>query len=172
VNRYAPWVWLPVAAISTSVYATTYLTVEQAQQTIFPGATLTQAFVTLTDDQKREIERRSGVEVSNKAVRLWKVGSGGYFIVDEVIGKHEFITYAIGLNADGSVKQIEIVVYRESYGYEVRNAAWRRQFVGKTTGDAVRLNQDIRNISGATLSSRHVADGVRRVLATYVVALK
>ena len=172
MNRYAPWVWLPVAAISTSVYATTYLTVEQAQQTIFPGATLTQAFVTLTDDQKREIERRSGVEVSNKAVRLWKVGSGGYFIVDEVIGKHEFITYAIGLNADGSVKQIEIVVYRESYGYEVRNAAWRRQFVGKTTGDAVRLNQDIRNISGATLSSRHVADGVRRVLATYVVALK
>jgi len=172
VNRYAPWVWLPVAAISTSVYATTYLTVEQAQQTIFPGATLTQAFVTLTDDQKREIERRSGVEVSNKEVRLWKVGSGGYFIVDEVIGKHEFITYAIGLNADGSVKQIEIVVYRESYGYEVRNAAWRRQFVGKTTGDAVRLNQDIRNISGATLSSRHVADGVRRVLATYVVALK
>ena len=172
MNRYAPWVWLPVAAISTSVYATTYLTVEQAQQTIFPGATLTQAFVTLTDDQKREIERRSGVEVSNKAVRLWKVRSGGYFIVDEVIGKHEFITYAIGLNADGSVKQIEIVVYRESYGYEVRNAAWRRQFVGKTTGDAVRLNQDIRNISGATLSSRHVADGVRRVLATYVVALK
>jgi len=172
VNRYAPWVWLPVAAISTSVYATTYLTVEQAQQTIFPGATLMQAFVTLTDDQKREIERRSGVEVSNKEVRLWKVGSGGYFIVDEVIGKHEFITYAIGLNADGSVKQIEIVVYRESYGYEVRNAAWRRQFVGKTTGDAVRLNQDIRNISGATLSSRHVADGVRRVLATYVVALK
>ena len=172
MNRYAPWVWLPVAAISTSVYATTYLTVEQAQQTIFPGATLTQAFVTLTDDQKREIERRSGVEVSNKEVRLWKVGSGGYFIVDEVIGKHEFITYAIGLNADGSVEQIEIVVYRESYGYEVRNAAWRRQFVGKTTGDAVRLNQDIRNISGATLSSRHVADGVRRVLATYVVALK
>ena len=172
MNRYAPWVWLPVAAISTSVYATTYLTVEQAQQTIFPGATLMQAFVTLTDDQKREIERRSGVEVSNKEVRLWKVGSGGYFIVDEVIGKHEFITYAIGLNADGSVKQIEIVVYRESYGYEVRNAAWRRQFVGKTTGDAVRLNQDIRNISGATLSSRHVADGVRRVLATYVVALK
>ena len=172
MNRYAPWVWLPVAAISTSVYATTYLTVEQAQQTIFPGATLTQAFVTLTDDQKREIERRSGVEVSNKAVRLWKVGSGGYFIVDEVIGKHEFITYAIGLNADGSVKQIEIVVYRESYGYEVRNAAWRRQFVGKTTENAVRLDQDIRNISGATLSSRHVADGVRRVLATYVVALK
>ena len=172
MNRHAPWVWLPVAAISTSVYATTYLSVEQAQQTIFPGATFTQAFAALTDDQKREIERRSGVEVSNKEVRLWKVGSVGYFIVDEVIGKHEFITYAIGLNADGSVKQIEIMVYRESYGYEVRNAAWRRQFVGKTTGDAVSLNQDIRNISGATLSSRHVADGVRRVLATYVVALK
>jgi len=172
VNRYAPWVWLPVAAISTSVYATTYLTVEQAQQTIFPGAMLTQAFVTLTDGQKREIERRSGVDVRNKEVRLWRVSSGGHFIIDQVIGKHEYITYAIGLNGDGSVKQIEIMEYRESYGYEVRNDAWRKQFVGKTTADPVKLNEDIRNISGATLSSRHVADGVRRVLATYGVAFQ
>jgi hypothetical protein len=34
--------------------------------------------------------------------------------VDEVVGKHEFITYAAGLNADGSVKQIEIMDYRET----------------------------------------------------------
>jgi len=172
MNNHIVWALLPVAAVSTSVYATTYLTVEQAQQTIFPGATLRQAFVTLTDDQKREIESRSSVEVSNKEVRLWKVSGGGYFIVDQVIGKHELITYAIGLNADGGVKQIEIMVYRENYGYEVRNGAWRKQFVGKTTADPVRLNRDIRNISGATLSSRHLAEGVRRVLATYAIVLK
>ena len=80
--------------------------------------------------------------------------------------------YAIGLNADGSVKQVEIVDYRESYGYEVRNPEWRKQFVGKTASSLQSLNQDIRNISGATLSCRHVADGVKRVLATYAIALK
>jgi Na+-translocating ferredoxin:NAD+ oxidoreductase RnfG subunit len=96
----------------------------------------------------------------------------GWFIVDEVYGKHELITYAVGLSADGSVRQIEVMDYRETYGYEIRNPAWRRQFVGKRHGDALELDQDIRNISGATLSCRHVTAGVRRLLALHEVALR
>lgn len=170
--RGAAWIWLPVAAVSTSVYAKTYFTVEQAQEAIFPGAKLEQAFVTLTDAQRREIERRTGVNVRFLKIRLWKVAGGGYFVVDEVVGKHEFITYAIGLNADGSVKGIEIMDYRESYGYEIRNADWRAQFTGKTAAAPLVLEKDIRNVSGATLSCRHVTDGVNRVLATYDIAVK
>jgi Na+-translocating ferredoxin:NAD+ oxidoreductase RnfG subunit len=170
--RHTQWIWLPVAAVSTSVYATTYLTVEQAQQAIFPGGKFAQAFVSLTGEQKREIERRADVNVRNTEVRLWKVAGGGYFIVDEVLGKHEFILYAIGLNADGSVRQIEIMDYRESYGYQIRDSEWRRQFAGKTASAPLKLEHDIRNISGATLSCRHIADGVRRVLATHDVAFK
>jgi len=166
------WIWLPVAALSTSVYAKVYFTVEQAQETIFPGAKLTQSFFTLTDAQRRDIERRSGANVRNTEIRLWKVTEGGYFIVDEVVGKHEFITYAIGLKADGSVKQIEIMDYRESYGYEIRNLDWRNQFVGKNASSQLKLEGDIRNVSGATLSCRHITDGVKRVLATYEVAFK
>jgi len=95
-----------VAAISVPAYAATYFTVEQAQQAIFPGEKLTKAFVTLTDQQVGEIEHRSGANVRLKEIKVWKVAGGGFFVVDEVVGKHEFITYAIGLNADGSVKQI------------------------------------------------------------------
>ena len=170
--RNTAWIWLPVAAVSTSIYAKTYFTVEQAQAAIFPGAKLTQAFVTLTSDQKRDIERRTGVNVRNNQIQLWRVADGGYFVVDEVVGKHELITYAIGLNADGSVKQIEIMDYRESYGYEIRNLEWRNQFVGKTSASQLKLEGDVRNVSGATLSCRHVTDGVKRVLATYDVAIK
>jgi Na+-transporting NADH:ubiquinone oxidoreductase subunit NqrC len=36
----------------------------------------------------------------------------------------------------------------------------------------LRLEHDIKNISGATLSCRHIADGVKRVLATHAVALR
>lgn len=170
--RSSDWIWLPVAAVSTSVYATSYLTVEQAQQAIFPGGKFTQAFVKLTDEQRREIERRTDVSVRNTEVRAWKVAGGGSFIVDEVLGKHQFIVYAIGLNADGSVRQIEIMDYRESYGYQIRDAEWRRQFAGKTAAAPLRLEHDIKNISGATLSCRHIADGVKRVLATHAVALR
>lgn len=170
--RNAAWIWLPIAAVSTSVYAKTYFTVEQAQQAIFPGAKMAQAFVTLTEAQRREIERRTGVNVRFDEIHLWKVAEGGFFVLDEVVGKHEFITYAIGLNADGSVKQVEIMDYRESYGYEIRNADWRAQFVGKTSAAPLKLEKDIQNVSGATLSCRHVTDGVKRVLATHDIAFK
>jgi Na+-translocating ferredoxin:NAD+ oxidoreductase RnfG subunit len=105
-------------------------------------------------------------------VKAWKVEGGGVFVLDEVVGKHEFITYAVGINEDGRVAGVEIVDYRESYGYEVRNAEWRAQFIGKSTADPLLLTHDVRNVSGATLSCKHVTDGVKRVLATYAVALK
>jgi Na+-transporting NADH:ubiquinone oxidoreductase subunit NqrC len=88
-----------------------------------------------------------------------------------VIGKHEFITYALALTPDGTIRGIEILDYRETYGGEIRNPNWRRQFVGKRSGSRLRLDEDIKNISGATLSSRHVTDGVRRLLAIYQLLL-
>jgi Na+-transporting NADH:ubiquinone oxidoreductase subunit NqrC len=93
-------------------------------------------------------------------------------VVDEVLGKHDLITYAVALLPDGSIKQIEILDYRETYGGQIRQASWRDQFKGKKAGDALALEQPIQNISGATLSCAHVTDGIRRVLATYEIALK
>ena len=143
--RAAHWVWLPVAAISTSAYATTYFSVEQAQRAIFPGATFTSA----------------------GEPNVWRTSSGGYFVVERVVGKHEYITVAIGINANGTVKRIEIMDYRESYGYEVRDASWRAQFVGKSANSPLQLGEDIKNISGATLSSKHITDAVKSVLQRY-----
>jgi len=170
--RHPTWLLIPAAVVSTAAYGTTYLSLEQAQAAIFPGAQLTAAFVTLTKEQVSAIEKNSGVNVRKNEVKLWKSSDGGYFIVDEVVGKHEFFTIAVGLNADSSVKQIEIMDYKESYGYEVRNEAWRKQFTGKTSAAHLRLTDDIKNISGATLSCRHVTDAVKRLLTTYDVALK
>lgn len=169
--------WLLIPAVTvivgpTCAYATQYLTLEQAQQAIFPGADFTPAFVTISDVQRAEIERRTGVSMRVREQRVWRVSTGGVFVLDEVIGKHELITYAVGLNSDGGVRQLEIMDYRESYGYEIRNAAWRRQFVGKHDGDPLKVDLDIKNIGGATLSCRHIAEGVRRLLALYDVALK
>lgn len=170
--------WIPFAApvaiagCAVPGLANTYLTVEQAQRTIFPGASFTQSNVTLSADQQKNIESRCGVRVRSRDLKVWRVSGGGWFIVDEVLGKHEYITYALGLNPGGAVKQIEILDYRETYGYEVREASWRQQFVGKTAQAPLKLDGDIRNISGATLSSRHITEGVKRLLATYEVALR
>ena len=143
----------PLALVAPAAHASVYLSIEQAQQAIFPGGTF------LSSDLTR-------------VARVWRVPGAGWFIVDQVVGKHELITYAVGLNADGTVRAIEILEYRESYGHEVRSQAWRKQFAGKSVADPVQLDQDIRNISGATLSCRHVTAGVKRLLALHETALK
>ena len=167
------FVALPVAAlIAPSAFAVQYLSVEQAQHAIFPGGKFAPAPVKLTPAQRSAIGKKSGVRVLKDEQQVWRVSGGGWFFVDEVVGKHDFITYAVGLNTDGSVKQIEVMVYRETYGYEIRNEKWRAQFVGKTGQSGLKLDDDIKNISGATLSCRHITDGVKRLLAFYEVALR
>src|SRR5215468_7028782 len=164
---------LPISAlVAPSTFAVQYLTVDQAQRAIFPGKSLSAAPVKLASAQRKAIEQASGVRVLRADQQVWRVNGGGWFIVDEVVGKHEFITYAVGLNANGSVKQIEVMDYRETYGGEIRNENWRNQFVGKTTNSTLKLDEDIKNISGATLSCRHITDGVKRLLAFYEIALK
>jgi len=160
-----------VLSTSAPCFGTVYFTADQAQKAIFPGASCMPSGVKLTADQKKAIEKASDLRIRTDP-QIWRVSGGGWFIMDEVVGKHEFITFAVGLTAGGAVKQVEIMEYRESYGGEVRDAKWRGQFVGKTAKDPLRLDQDIKNISGATLSSRHVTEGVRRALALYDIALK
>ncbi len=166
--------WLvaaPAAIIVPGAHAEVYMTLEQAQAQMFPGATFAPDFRTLTDAQADQIEKLSGENVRNKEIKIWKVSTGGWFIADEVVGKHEFIPTALALNADGTVKDIEILEYREAYGSQIRDPAWRAQFTGKRNGDTLTLTQDIKNISGATLSSRHITGGVKRLLATYATII-
>jgi hypothetical protein len=155
-----------------AAWATTYLSIEQAQTAIFPEAKLQKLELELTPAQRKAIEQASNVRVRQTKLRVWKVEGGGWFFVDEVVGKHEFITYAVGVNEDGCVKQIEVMDYRETYGSQVRDEKWRAQFAGKTSKSRFKLDDDIKNVSGATLSCRNLANGVKRLLATHELVLK
>jgi Na+-translocating ferredoxin:NAD+ oxidoreductase RnfG subunit len=79
----------------------------------------------------------------------------------------DWIDYAVALEPDGRVRRVDILQYRESYGGAVANESCLQQFVGKTSRSALQIDQDIRNISGATLSFRHVTESVKRILAYY-----
>lgn len=169
-NHY--WVhWLaPVATlVASSAQATIYLSVVEAQAVLFPGENLVSVPVVLSVEQAKEIEKTSGIKVRDKSLKIWRASGGGWFYLDQVLGKHEMITYAVALTADGVVNGIEILEYRETWGDEIRNPQWRAQFKGKKLGAPLKLDNDIVNLSGATLSCRHVTDGVRRLLATHAV---
>lgn len=168
---------LPSALLmSSGVFAATYLTVPAAQKALFPAAdNFVDAKLQLSDEQRDEIRKLSGERQRQSEQAVWRAEKQGvllgWFVVDEVVGKHEFITYATALSTKGNVLGIDVLIYRESYGYEVSEAAWRDQFVGKTLHDPFVLDEDITNISGATLSCRSITNGVRRLLALQQVAL-
>jgi Na+-translocating ferredoxin:NAD+ oxidoreductase RnfG subunit len=153
-------------------HAKIYISVEQSQKILIPNKALVKNPIIITDELQDKMRSASSIRHPFKGDRIWKAADGGWFIVDEVVGKHEMITYAVALNPSGAVTGIEILEYVESYGYEVAEAQWRNQFIGKTAADPIKLNQDIQNIGGATLSCKHLTDGVKRVAVLYDIALK
>lgn len=163
--------------LAAPAFAAQYLTVEQAQRVLFPEATVFKdAALQLNVEQMREVEKLSGLPARSVAWRIFSAYKDkqllGHVVIDDVIGKFDLISYAVALTPQAAVQQIEILAYRESHGFEIRNAAWRRQFVGKTTQAGLIVGDGIANISGATLSCKHVTDGVRRIAAVVQVALK
>ncbi len=163
---------LLIVSAPIMVQAKIYVSIEQAQNLIFPNKVFTKKPNLVTEDLQEKMRSASSIRHPFQGDRIWQADDGSWFVVDEVVGKHEMITYAVGLSPTGVVQGIEILEYVESYGYEVAEAQWRKQFIGKTAGDQIKLNQDIQNISGATLSSKHLTDGVKRVVTFYDLALK
>jgi hypothetical protein len=151
MSNWVRWT-LPVAAVTAAAspaYAVSYMSLGAAQKAAFPSAT---SFV-------------------DHDGHSWKAMAGdrllGLVVLDHVIGKHLYIDYTVAFDTTGRVTKVDILQYRESYGGEVRQAGWLSQFVGKTSGSALRVGGDIRNISGATLSSLHLTEGIKRLVGTY-----
>lgn len=173
----APLLLVGATTLSSPGHATEYLTQEQAQSVLFPQANRFVAQeINLSTAQMQQIGQLAGLAARSVHWRVLAAYAGdkllGHIVFDEVIGKFELISYAVALNLDASVRQIEILSYRESHGYEVRNPAWRRQFVGKRAEQGLSIGAGIANISGATLSCSHLTDGVRRIAALGQIALK
>ena len=164
------------ALLPASAFATEYLTVAQVQTLAFPEADAFEPRQTLLDPAALLRLQAPAVSQLARGALGYSIASKagvvlGAVAVDEVIGKYERIRFAVALDADGLVKQIEILSYSESHGQEVRLPAWRKQFAGKPATAALQVGRDIANISGATLSCTHVTDGVRR-LVTALAALR
>ena len=171
----AATVLLASSALASSAFAVDYLSAEQARKLLLPAAAQWQdKTVALTPTQLAAVSKLAGLSARSAA---WGLGHAldaqgryaGSVVVDQVIGKFELITYAVGINASGAIAGIEILSYRESHGGEIRLPGWRKQFVGKTLAQPIKTGDDIALISGATLSCNHVTDGVRRIAALLAV---
>jgi hypothetical protein len=146
-----------------------YLTPDEAAQLMFPDSEeIHFEQITLSSDQKNFIEERIGWHFPEMTFEYF-VGKtngkiDGWAFIQNTIGKHKPMTYMVGVDPKGKVINVEVLVYRESRGSEVRTRRFNYQYEGKTPYDPIRINRDIINISGATMSVRSMSAGVKRVL--------
>lgn len=153
------------------VWAAVFLEMEQAHKLLLPEAQQFQPLaLALDDSQLAAIASQSETRVPRGfAPRVWQAAASGkalgWVMADHVIGKYDWIDFAVGFSTEGKVTGLEILAYRESHGADIRQAAWRRQFQGRKGPQAMRFADEIRNISGATLSCQHVTEGVQRLSA-------
>ncbi|MGB7623714.1 MAG: FMN-binding protein [Terriglobia bacterium] len=146
-----------------------YLTEAQALKMAFPQSQKVGSETKgLTELDRQEIKKLYGVEVLSTSVRIYSGESDsqvdGYAVIANEIGKSEPITFVVAMDANGRVKLVAIMEFRESRGWEVKEPRFLRQFNGKKPTDHLRVNDDVVNLSGATLSSYAVARGVKKAV--------
>lgn len=159
------------ALLPQTAFAGQYLTVEQAQTALFADADRFEPrTVRLTPEQLKTLDGIAQVRQRGE-LRVIDAFQGNRYLgtvyIDDVIGKVEWITYAVAIGSDGAVRSLEILEYRETHGSEIRLPGWRKQFLGRRTDTPFRFGEDIKNISGATLSCSHLTAGVQRLLALH-----
>ncbi len=147
----------------------TYLTEEQALALVFPECdeVVTDEFV-MTPEEKNSLEKLLSRRLYEDGFRVYigkKEGSiQGYAIITEEIGKFHPFTFVVGVGTDGKISNVAVLVYRESRGGEIAKKRFLYQFMGKSFKNPVRINKDIINITGATMSVQCMCAGVRKVL--------
>ncbi len=116
--------------------------------------------VSLQDKLKRRIyEDKFEVFVGSKEGE-----TAGYTVMSQEVGKFHPFTFAVCVKPNGKIKNTAILVYRESRGGEISHKRFLQQFKGKSRKNPIRINKDIINITGATMSVRMMCIGVKKVL--------
>lgn len=165
--------WLTAAAVvaasAVPLSAEVYLTESQALRVVFgEKAVVRREQKTLDPALRKRLEEESALRFPETSLAFFVAAQDGkptkYAVVMNEIGKSEPITFMVGMSPEGKVTEVVIMEFRENRGWEVKEKRFLNQFRGKTAKSSIRVDEDIINYTGATLSSKAVARGVKRAL--------
>jgi len=129
----------------------------------------------LKPEQKHDIEQRALGALDSDILTVYtgrKAGSVlGYAILDTRVVRTLPETLLVVLAPDGSVAATHLLAFYEPLEY-VPGDRWLGQFRGRRITDRLRVGDEIAAITGSTLSSRAVVNGIRRALAAYQVLIE
>ncbi len=160
---------LATLSFSAPAQAEVYLTKEQALSLVF-GADAEQSYDPKPLDPSliAALEQRGLAGEKKEQAHFFVARKDGavvgYALIDSEVGKHLPITYIVGFSPSGEVSRVEMMVFREVRGWEARERRFMAQFEGKRDSDKLQVGTTLKNVTGATLSSRAIAKGVQRAL--------
>ncbi len=157
------------AALPTQACAQQFFKKSELLAEMFPSARrVAPVELTLTKAELASAEATLGHGLPQSTYTFYEASAGnevlGWCLFDDQIGQHEPITFGVQVGADGALVRLEVVTYREKRGAEIRSGRFRGQFVGKRSGDPLKLNAGIQAVSGATYSSRSATVVAARAL--------
>jgi hypothetical protein len=156
--------WLATATVSAAAggKAGRYLSSGEFLDSAFPAGAPESSTLWVKGDLRQAIESSLGHPFGSLRIRYWKDGDSSAWILDE-IGKELPITIGVAVTA-GEIRDVRILEFRESRGWEVRYPFFTDQFRQARLGSDGDLTRDIDGISGATLSVNAVTRVARIAL--------
>ena len=151
------------AVLPFSITGETLLTEPEALKIVFAKSQSVEPQVrALSESQRQTLQKKTGLRFPESEYRFF-IGHGnaaveGYAVIMNEIGKHEYITFIVGISPKGKIRDVAVMDYRETRRF-------LRQFRGKNLADPITVDRDIVNYTGATLSSHAIARGVKKALA-------
>jgi Na+-translocating ferredoxin:NAD+ oxidoreductase RnfG subunit len=144
---------------------------EEAVKMAFSGADkIVKKRIRLTTPQRAAIGKLSTQVVRDKTMSFYSGIKGGqsmgYAVVERVTNRSWSISYMVVMNADGTVKDVEVLNYEGARNWGVQYESWLKQFFGMKADSDYR---SISGITGATISVRTITAGVQKIAAAYQV---
>lgn len=123
--------------------------------------------VSLSGLDKKSLElRQKNTLPDSLFVGKVQTGDGNYWIIPDIApSKSETFSFVLYLTDEKEIYDVDVLKYRENYGYEIDYSFFRKQFQGKKDPGEVRFGRSIQNISGATISARSITHAVHDLLS-------
>ena len=149
-RRLAAFVVTALVTATVALAADVYLAPATFLETAFGGEVPPAQRLWLTGPVKTTVRDILGHDLGSLRIRYWQRGERTAWILEE-IGKDQPITTGLVVDA-GHLSDVQVLIYRESRGWEVRYPAFTDQFKGAVLDDGMRLDRHIDGITGATMS--------------------
>lgn len=156
------WLCLALGSPAVTHAQGTYLEPQAFLAQSFPEGIPDPRVLWINRDLRGQLRELLGEDYGALRLRHWTREQRSAWIL-EAIGKEKPITVGIVTGNDG-IKRLEVLVFRESRGWEVRRSAFTEQFRNLNLDPDRNLDGHVDGITGATLSVRALKKLARMAL--------